>query len=193
MSTISNSIAKGTIFVGDKLQNLIRTAKREITQEIESLDRSNLQRGEDALREDLVERYGFTVPELKTGEDAVTKETVEHPRDADETAWALDVPYEGSRAIFEHSPGVVMTDPPKAQLGDGSIQLVYEATDDAGKIVEAFEEDIEEIEQYLEKAEDQISSFQTWLERTLEEDISARLEVLKSQEDAFDELPFDGG
>ena len=178
------------------LNEVLSEKKKILEKEIENLDKDYVMKvSEDDLARYMVSKYALEAPvihedKMYVFDPADTQIEVSRGHVLSDfaltrsfyvkgTKITVAVPFEGDEDLFHFKPSTFTLDPPRGEVVNQELHLVYETVDqDPEELKRACRRDSAEIKKYLEWVRNQVNSFNKQLESLVRENIAARKKKL---------------
>ncbi len=190
------------LFNGGYLSDALRAQGQKMSDEINSLDENRiLNTSEEDLCNYFIEKY--KVEALQIDESQIQTDyddaeiDVSRRRDYDYTGHVTGtrityyIPFTGDRNLFKLQPSHFNFNPPRADVGDSEIEMIYErTTSEAAQIESEFKSELANLKNYLKWVEGDVTSFNSSIRETASEGIKARREKILRDRDLVESIGF---
>ncbi len=190
------------LFNGGYLSDALRTQGQKMRDEINSLDENRiLNTSEEDLCNYFIEKYkveALQIDELQIQADYDDAEIDvsyrwDYGRTQSVTGTSITfyIPFTGDPSLFELQPSHFNFNPPRADVGDSEIEMIYErTTSEAAQIESEFKSELANLKNYLKWVEGDVTSFNSSIRETASEGIKARREKILRDRDLVENIGF---
>ena len=190
------------LFYGKYLSDALRAQGQKMRDEINSLDENRiLNTSEEDLCNYFVEKY--KVEALQIDESRIQTDYGDAEIDVSQR-WDYDyngyvtgtrityyIPFTGDRDLFKLQPSHFSFNPPRADVGDNEIMMIYErTTNEAEQIKSMFKSELARLKNYLKWVEQDVTSFNSSIRETASQGIKVRREKILKDRDLVENIGF---
>ncbi|MDE2740597.1 MAG: hypothetical protein OXI58_03360 [Gemmatimonadota bacterium] len=189
-----------SLFYEEDLSDALRAREQRMLDEINSLNENRvLNTSEDDLYDYFVEKYKMEA--LQIDEEQIKIDYGDAKIDISQSAgyviWdrsrplyvtgtriTFYIPFSGNSALLKLQPSTYSLNPPRADVADSEIVMVYERTNpEAMKIEDEFKSEIERLRNYLKWIRQDVTAFNSLVREKASQGIKSRREkILKDRE-----------